>query len=156
MGTTQIGARVFAVRSADDNTINLFGFGTYAGDHPRPATDAETAELAEFAADAVRHADANPLDVTTAYDHLVADGTLTREAADEELRAAAQRIAEEQARPIEERAAALTRTMLNNPRVDLDEGGHVWGYECWWGPEERFAEFAKGRTVNTVGAPERP
>jgi len=25
---------------------------------------------------------------------------------------------------------------LGNPRIDLDGGGHVWGCECWWGPEE--------------------
>ena len=22
---------------------------------------------------------------------------------------------------------------IKNPRITLDAGGHVWGYECWWG-----------------------
>lgn len=28
------------------------------------------------------------------------------------------------------------KAKLGNPRIDLDGGGHVWGCECWWGPEE--------------------
>ncbi len=25
---------------------------------------------------------------------------------------------------------------IENPRLTLDNGQVVWGYECWWGPEE--------------------
>jgi hypothetical protein len=28
-----------------------------------------------------------------------------------------------------------------NPRIDLDSGETVWGYMCWWGPEERLHEL---------------
>lgn len=30
--------RVFAVASADDTTVRLYGIGTYVGDHPRPGS----------------------------------------------------------------------------------------------------------------------
>jgi len=23
-----------------------------------------------------------------------------------------------------------------NPRIDLDRGGTIWGFQCWWGPED--------------------
>lgn len=35
--------------------------------------------------------------------------------------------------PIRHRQAA-------NPKIVLDNGIVVWGCECWWGPEERFAK----------------
>lgn len=38
----------------------------------------------------------------------------------------------------------------NNPRIKLDDGSVVWGAQCWWGPEERFESWAKGRAVVTV------
>lgn len=27
---------------------------------------------------------------------------------------------------------------VRNPRIRLDSGKVVWGYECWWGPEAGF------------------
>lgn len=30
-----------------------------------------------------------------------------------------------------------------NPRIDLPNGKHVWGCECWWGPEEAVREKFK-------------
>lgn len=33
--------------------------------------------------------------------------------------------------------ALLAEAECKNPRIDLDDGGHVWGCECWWGPEEQ-------------------
>lgn len=33
---------------------------------------------------------------------------------------------------------------IRNPRITLAGGGQVWGYECWWGSEERMlAKFPK-------------
>ena len=27
-----------------------------------------------------------------------------------------------------------------NPRIDLDSGETVWGFQCWWGPEQQIKE----------------
>lgn len=38
-----------------------------------------------------------------------------------------------------------------NPRITLDDGrGYVWGFECWWGSEERIKEQIEGCTVELV------
>ena len=34
-----------------------------------------------------------------------------------------------------------------NPRITLDGGGHVWGCECWWGPEAMIKEKIGDREV---------
>ena len=26
---------------------------------------------------------------------------------------------------------------ITNPKITLDNGNVVWGYQCWWGPEDR-------------------
>ncbi len=41
-------------------------------------------------------------------------------------------------------------TMEPNPRITLDNGKIVWGYECWWGPEERMKKSISNRTVINV------
>lgn len=42
-----------------------------------------------------------------------------------------------------------------NPRITLDNGDIVWGFECWWGPEAQMKKevehyAAGGAVVNTV------
>lgn len=40
---------------------------------------------------------------------------------------------------------------IPNPKIVLDNGEVVWGYECWWGDAERFEkEVKQGRTINVV------
>jgi hypothetical protein len=34
-----------------------------------------------------------------------------------------------------------------NPRITLDTGTIVWGFQCWWGSEEEVREFIAGRQV---------
>ena len=34
-----------------------------------------------------------------------------------------------------------------NPRITLDNGKHVYGCECWWGPEETVKKWESGREV---------
>ena len=36
---------------------------------------------------------------------------------------------------------------LKNPKIRLDSGEVVWGYECWWGPEEKVTETIGDRKV---------
>lgn len=44
---------------------------------------------------------------------------------------------------------------FDNPKINLDDGSVVWGYQCWWGAEEDFeTSFIQGRTVTVVPAPD--
>jgi hypothetical protein len=37
------------------------------------------------------------------------------------------------------------------PKIELDKGGHVFGCECWWGPEDKIkANVSKYTNVNNV------
>lgn len=45
---------------------------------------------------------------------------------------------------------------IPNPRIVLDDGGVVWGFQCWWGEEEIFEKMRKGRTVVVVSLPSEP
>lgn len=35
----------------------------------------------------------------------------------------------------------------SNPRIRLDSGEIVWGFECWWSDAETFAEKSKDYTI---------
>lgn len=37
-----------------------------------------------------------------------------------------------------------------NPCIKLDNGGVVWGYQCWWGSEEKIKAMIGNRTVVEV------
>lgn len=71
------GTRVGAIKSADDTTVELLGFGTYQG------------------------YDESPLGVP-------------------------------------------------NPKIELDDGTVVWGFQCWWGEQEKIEKMCVGRVVNNV------
>lgn len=34
-----------------------------------------------------------------------------------------------------------------NPRITLDDGRVVWGYQCWWGSEESINKKIEGMTI---------
>lgn len=36
-------------------------------------------------------------------------------------------------------------TRPTSPKIVLDDGEVVWGAECWWGPEARYAKYRAGR-----------
>lgn len=44
---------------------------------------------------------------------------------------------------------------FDNPNITLDTGEEVWGYECWWGPEDKVkakvATYDKIINVSTNG-----
>lgn len=151
------GDRVVAVRDADDSTVRIFGRGVYAGDFPRPGSGNWSEEMWEVAVSVIREADERPpIDLSGWYDERVAAGHMSRADADAEMAAAAERAAAERARPIRERARRLLERMDLNPRIDLDDGSVVWGFECWWGDEAGFDDnFVKGRAVVTVATPQR-
>lgn len=37
-----------------------------------------------------------------------------------------------------------------NPKIQLDSGDVVWGYQCWWGPEDKIREHIGDRHVTIV------
>lgn len=37
-----------------------------------------------------------------------------------------------------------------NPKIELDNGGVVFGCECWWGPEKKIKNAIGGRSVVLV------
>ena len=37
-----------------------------------------------------------------------------------------------------------------NPRITLDDGKQVFGFECWWGAEANFENMRKGRAIVKV------
>jgi hypothetical protein len=43
---------------------------------------------------------------------------------------------------------------IPNPTIKLDNGKTVYGYECWWGPEEKVREMIGNRKVAEV-SPDR-
>lgn len=144
------GTRTFAVRNANKNTIWIFGYGTYVGDHPRPGTDVLDEGDIAIAEQAIRDRDADPIDVRPFYDKLVADGDMTQEEADTACAEGQAKYAATQARPLRERAEELVRGMNLNPKIELDNGGVVWGYQCWWMPEHKAEEYIAGREVVVV------
>jgi hypothetical protein len=81
-----IGDRIGAIQQADDETVWLFGYGVYKGEHIPP--------------DGFLH-------------------YLERE----------------------------------NPKIQLDNGKVVWGYQCWWGDEEKVKEAIGNRKVVMVDPP---
>lgn len=34
----------------------------------------------------------------------------------------------------------VANSILGNPKIVLDDGGVVWGYQCWWSSIESFEE----------------
>ncbi|MFF1469107.1 hypothetical protein [Streptomyces mirabilis] len=155
---TEIGTRVFAVRDADETTVHLFGRGVYAGDHPRPGSDNfSEAQLAAAEALLAKSDGDGPEDMEWLAKHWearVAAGEKTREEADEILAKAREHREAEMAKPMEERVAKLLRAVVSNPRIDLDNGTTVWGFQCWWGPEDGFEKWVGDRELIEVPAPE--
>jgi len=37
-----------------------------------------------------------------------------------------------------------------NPKIQLDDGQIVWGYQCWWGPEDKIRQHIGDRHVTLV------
>jgi hypothetical protein len=146
--------RVFAARDTDDTTVHLFGVGVYVGDLLLPGTPEEPDEKnRQQITEILKEGDdrGEPLGLAL-YDRAVESGDLTKEEAEQRKADAWEGYNTYKARPLEERVLELWRDLNENPCIHLDSGDIVWGYQCWWGPEERLAEL--GRTVEIVPVPE--
>ncbi len=122
----EVGTRVIAVRDADDEEVRAFGLGTYAGDHERPGWDPDAP--------------------------VYAGGPTMRELV-------AECAGDGPGEPTGDRGEVIERLLTRmslNPRIDLDGGGSVWGYQCWWGPggQEELDRWVAGRRVVLVPPPE--
>lgn len=43
---------------------------------------------------------------------------------------------------------------ITNPKIRLDNGKTVWGYQCWWGLEDYVKAQCSGREVVIVETPD--
>jgi len=151
---TEPGTRVIALACADPETmtIDVYGAGVYAGEFPRPGytgVPAEGSDEYEYWAAIIirndlargplqrsldehkRRLDAGEYDQAE-YERCCAEA--------EELDLAAKQT------PMATRVASIYEAMASNPRIDLDDGGSVWGFECWWAREDVVREKYKGWT----------
>jgi hypothetical protein len=163
----KVGLRVFAVRNSDQDNVYIFGHGTYSGDHQIPGTkkfetfeelgltDEQIAHHLKFHTEMVEN-----MPWPSWEDWSAQNAAYLREhdgMSDEEIRAFYDEVAAERALPVEEQMKIAMIDVYNgmnlNPRIDLDNGGTVWGFQCWWGPESKFDEMVKGRTVVEVPLP---
>lgn len=149
------GARVSALRDLDENTLWLYGHGVYVGDRRRP--DVPSDGLLETAR--ALAASIPPPDPALIRDRVEAEFAhlgISPSPAEVDARVVEIVAAETEylARPADERAAELVDRMLLNPMIELDNGGVVWGYQCWWLPYEQFLRLAESRTVVEVPFPD--
>jgi len=138
--TYQVGSTVLAIREGDKETIYVYGEGVYVGDQLLPGTDGEVPDLDREAITAVlTEDDATPVEqhrFLTFWDGMAQAGispTKTREQMIADIEA-------DRARPMEDRIRELYLNRQTNPCIYLDSGDVVYGYQCWWGPRERFEQ----------------
>ncbi|MFD3516275.1 hypothetical protein [Streptomyces sp. NPDC058657] len=169
MSAWAVGTRIAAVRDATDTTVYLYGRGVYAGDFPRPGSGNWSEEIRQSARNVIeaelRATDTEQLRASDdawmvrTIAETVTAGKRTQEEADRDLaeyrKVRAERDAHRAATPLEEQVDELLNAMDLNPRLDLDGGGVVWGYECWWMPEAKFDAMYGEHTVVEVPEPVR-
>jgi hypothetical protein len=119
---SEVGTRVFAVKSSNEESIDLYGFGVYDGDFERPNSEDTIDKYIEELRKQERH------DVI-----LMRKKSWTASMSDDKLK-----------------EVIRSSPLIKNPRITLDNGEIIWGMECWWGPFEKWEEFKKGRAVNEV------
>ena len=44
---------------------------------------------------------------------------------------------------------------MKNPMIRLEDGGVVWGCECWWGSEKKIRDTIGVREIVMVPVPDR-
>lgn len=104
-----IGQRVFVVAYATEDTIFVFGHGTFEGRFLPPDIAVEGPERFKTAYRAAR---------------------LTTPDMPEEIS--------------DDMANAMLLMLEGNPRIKLENGKTIWGYECWWGTDEEFKNDIEG------------
>lgn len=140
---TEPGDRVIALACVDPDTmtVDAYGAGVYAGLRLRPGHESvptEGSQDYEYWADVIRRNDEANSSIQWSLDmhkYLFEQGEYDRDEYDQRCTEARRIDLAERLRPMPERVARVFEGIGMNPRIDLDEGGSVWGFECWWGPE---------------------
>lgn len=57
-------------------------------------------------------------------------------------------------KPMEQRIAEFHASAMGNPKIVLDNGDVVWGFQCWWGPLERTRARYGNLPETVVAVPE--
>jgi hypothetical protein len=140
MTSYEPGSHVLAVRNADSetNTLYVFGEGTYVGDKIRPGWPEEPSDVdRKMIEETLQNAD--PVaQLKAVLDEFLNRNEITHEDYAARLATAEAQYTVEKAKPMEERVKQYWLSVASNPRIDLDNGGVVWGYQCWWGPVNSF------------------
>lgn len=168
MSTWPVGTRIAALRNASDTVVYLFGRGVYAGDFPRPGSGHWSEDTVAMARRVVEESlnenvdelrEADDAFMVRRITEAVEQGKQTQVEADANLaeyrRLRLEREASRAAMTVDEQVTELLTGMDLNPRLDLDDGGTVWGCECWWMPEEQFDRGYANHTVVEVPEPSR-
>jgi len=143
--TREVGTRVIALRNVEGNIVYSFGAGVYEGDFPRPGTgDYPTGVEKDAIEKCIRDGMTDEgLEKQMRFTEsllrweLPGQEPLTEEQIQADLAKAREKYLERTARPFEEQVRDLWKASRDNPRIKLDDGGYVWGFESWWGPEEQ-------------------
>lgn len=156
MSGHRVGERVFAVLSATQEEVRLVGFGVYAGDQPRPGWELEADSYRPMVEAQIRDWDSkeDPLGMEQWMRDQAVAGAMDQVDVEAQISQAREIRKQERSRPFEERVAGRLRSIALNPKIELEGGGEVWGYQCWWGAADRFEEMVKGRRVVQVEVPQ--
>lgn len=144
MEDTAIGARVVAIRDSDDEEIRIFGFGTYEGKH---LPDFAAEDVAAMVNDSKQYdqemvdmgEDGFVEDVISGYEQMsevlpmdiqMLDKDDVKDLAREDYNEAVARVSNWS--DDDYKQAILSNPALLNPKIKLDSGDVIWGYQCWW------------------------
>lgn len=144
----QIGTRVIALQRVEAGVVYSFGAGIYEGDFPRPgSTDYPTGEDLTILETVIKEYDTpegrkKHLDFVEAAWRSTPKGEkpLTEDEVYKKVKEAAAKYDERAKLSFEDRVKEVWLGMQENPRIKLDNGGYCWGFECWWGPEDKTKE----------------
>lgn len=128
----QAGERIGAILSADTEEVRLLGYGVYAGEEAPP----HPGGLLQVATGATTWEEVDQIEEQRRQEALLA--LAQKSGLSDEERSAREAQIEELSFP---------RT---NPKLLLDSGKVVWGFECWWGSEEKIRDSIGSRRVVDV------
>lgn len=155
MSRWEPGTRVYALQDADEKKVRSFGLGVYVGDLliSKETPSPTTYEMLEQAIRRQDNTPANESPILAMFDVAVGEGKMTSEEAAEAKEATIASLEAERAKPLEGRVQALWESLNTNPCIHLDNGGIIWGAQCWWGPEDQYEQAIEGREVVELDPP---
>lgn len=57
--------------------------------------------------------------------------------------------------PSKEENELFNEHKIKNPKIELENGSIVWGYECWWGPKEKIQQMIGDRKIINVNVQDK-